>query len=145
MALRGLKIAGWLIIAGGMLVSAARVVMALSAQAFDQVASAGFPAIVCLAGGALVLVIANVAEDARASRALGGQLLKDLCPTQPSSLIGLLLLLGGLGWIAYVYWTLNEASVRAWAIIPASFGGIAALVGVILMVMAGVRGPRRDH
>ncbi|MGE5477607.1 MAG: hypothetical protein ACM3Q1_13190 [Bacteroidales bacterium] len=138
MALRGLKLAGWLVILGGFLVSAVRVVTALKDQAFDQVASAGLPAVYCLVGGALVLMVTHTVQNTATIRAL----LKDFCPTQPASVIGLALLLGGASWIVYVYWSLNDPSVRAWAIIPASLGGLAALVGLILMLVAGVRRPR---
>lgn len=143
MSLRTVKLAGWLVIAAGMLVSAFRVVMALSAQAFDQVAPAGLPAVICLGIGAVVVACANALESAGSGGALAVQAFNALCPTQPASLIGLLLLVGGVGWIAYVYTSLNEPSVRAWAILPASFGGLAALVGLILMLVAAGRGQRR--
>lgn len=143
MSVRVMKLAGWLVIAGGMLVSAFRVVMALGTQAFDQVAPAGLPALICLAVGVLVLTLAHVIEDIGAAGAATGRFLGALCPTQPASLIGLVLLVGGVGWIVYVYTSLNEPSVRAWAIIPASFGGLAALVGLVLMLVAGMRGERR--
>ncbi len=128
------KMAGWLIIGGGMVVSAARVVMALAAQAFDQVAAAGAPAVYCLLGGALLLLLANVLDDVRGS----ARLLSDLIPTRPKSIIGLTLLLCGLGWVAYTYISLNEPSVRAWAIVPAAPGGLAALVGLVLMLTAAL-------
>lgn len=142
--LRALKLASWLVILGGIAVSAVRVVMALGAQEFDRVASAGLPAVLCLAGGALALVLVNAVENARTTRALGGQLLQDLCPTQPASVIGLGLLLAGAGWVVYVFLSL-DAAMQAWGIIPAGPGILAALAGLILMLLSAARRPRHDR
>lgn len=135
--LKGIRLAAWLAMLGSVVVSAARVVIALEAQAFDRVASAGLPAIIGLAGGVLVLAVTHAIQDARTTR----NLLKNLLPTQPASVIGLVLLLGGSGWVAYVYWSL-DATVRAWAVIPAALGAFVAMVGILMLVAAG-RSPKR--
>ncbi|MGE5477615.1 MAG: hypothetical protein ACM3Q1_13230 [Bacteroidales bacterium] len=54
-----LRLAGWLIILGGVAVSAVRIVVLLGQQAFTEVAGAGVPALVGLAAGALVLTLAS--------------------------------------------------------------------------------------
>ncbi|CAA7624935.1 hypothetical protein MTBLM5_70125 [Magnetospirillum sp. LM-5] len=56
--------------------------------------------------------------------------------------LGLLLLLGGTGWVANVYLRL-DATMRAWAIVPAATGGLAAGAGLILMLATSERSPKR--
>ncbi|NFV80720.1 hypothetical protein [Magnetospirillum aberrantis] len=138
--LKAIRLAAWCAIFAGIAVSAVRVVMALDAQAFDRVASAGLPAVAGLLGGALVLVVTHAIQEAATTRAL----LRDLCPTTPAGLIGLVLLLGGLGWAAVAVLSLDEPSVRAWAVVPAGAGLLVAVLGLVLMVTAALRGTRRN-
>ncbi|CDK98941.1 Membrane protein of unknown function [Magnetospirillum gryphiswaldense MSR-1 v2] len=147
--LKGLKFAGWVVIIGGMLISAVRVFLTLKAQAFDQVAGAGVYALVGLAGGGLTVALARFLEDLRANRALACRVVGDALPSHPVSALGLLVVLAGLAYIATVVWTFvlgDDRTLAAWSVVAAGPGLLMVLGGIVLMLIGGVvKSPRRGR
>lgn len=146
---KGLKLAGWIAIIGGMLISAIRVFLTLKAQAFDQVAGAGVYALAGLAGGGLLVALGRFLEDARANRAVAGRMVTDALPTHPVSILGLLVILAGLAYVATVVWTFwlgDDRTLAAWSVVAAGPGVLMLLGGAVLMLIGGlVKSPRRSR
>lgn len=129
---RILRIAGWAAIVGGLLYSVVGIVVNLAHQAFDQVASAGFPAVVGLLGGAVLVGAAHYLDNPVR--------LEIGAPRDPVArgLLtgGSLLTVGGLGYFVYAGLSLEN---WAWAVLAGGPGLLAAIVGGVLLLAGFVR------
>lgn len=136
---RLLRWIGGLAIAGGVAFSAVRVVMLLAQQAFDQVATAGQPAVFGLLGGGAVIGIGNLLID---PPRLGGS--GNTRPGNPVVTVGGIIVLLGLAYAAYgVLSFAFDPTMSGFAPLAAGPGmGIALLGGVIMLLgaLAGKRG-----
>jgi hypothetical protein len=133
-----LRLAGWLIILGGVAVSAVRIVVLLGQQAFTAVAGAGVPALVGLAAGALVLTLASVAADIQEKArnpSPAGQVRPANTGAWMVKVMGVLIAgFGGIEMVGAARSTLADpaGAVFVWLAILPSLGIVAVGVGILI-------------
>lgn len=135
---RWLRVVGGVAIVGGVAFSAVRVVMLLAQQAFDQVATAGQPAVFGLLGGGAVIGIGNLLID---PPRLGGG--GNTRPGNPVVIVGGIVVLLGLTYAAYgVLSFAFDPTMSGFAPLAAGPGLAIALLGGVIMLLGALTGRR---
>jgi len=135
---RWLRVVGGVAIAGGVAFSAVRVVMLLAQQAFDQVATAGQPAVFGLLGGGAVIGIGNLLID---PPRLGGG--GNTRPGNQVVTVGGIVALLGLAYAAYgVLSFAFDPTMSGFAPLAAGPGLAIALLGGVIMLLGALTGRR---
>jgi len=150
--LKMLRFAGGLCMAGGVAVSAVRIVTLFQAQAFGEVAGAGLVGLAGLAAGGLLLWLGFALEPKRAADAPAPSLLRPRRSSSPTtstgggcaSIFGWLAVLGGGAWAALTVMVMGlDAPESTLTLLLAAPGGLVALVGLGMVLFGSLsRRPR---
>ncbi|MBF0332722.1 MAG: hypothetical protein HQL40_03620 [Alphaproteobacteria bacterium] len=150
---KALRVVGGLGMAGGVVVSAARIVMLFQAQAFDQVAGAGLIGLTGLAAGGFLLWLGFALEPTRGAVAPAAPSLFRSRRSSPQAagavpgcvgVLGWLAVLGGGGWAAVTVMVMGlGAPESTLTLLLAAPGALVALVGLGMVLFGSVT--RRQH